>query len=118
MNRKAIIPVIAVLIIILFIKFLAGREDVLYSNGNGTFTFDEDNVTGRDYKLCIRNFAAYKAENKHDTILYRLTPKEPYKFWRWIDYLSMEKYRLPFKDWRTIEAVRGPVENKTNWQAF
>lgn len=56
--------------------------------------------------------------NKKDTILYRLEGINIAKVWRWGDYLTKEKYRIPFKSWKDIEGIRGPIENKTTWQAF
>ncbi len=119
MKKILIFVVIFVIIINLPpLKSIFGQEDVLYSNANGTFTFDEVNDNGRNYNLCIDNFEAFKEANKKDTLLYRITPKIIFKFWRWGEYLSNEKYTLPFKSWTEIKTVRGPIHYKTNWQAF
>jgi hypothetical protein len=99
-------------------KWLAGPDDIAYSNENGTFTFDEVNSSGRDYKLCIENFQAFKATHSNDTLLFRITAINILAFWRWGNYLSEKKYKLRYKSWKEIEALRGPVVNKTNWQAF
>jgi hypothetical protein len=100
------------------IKWITGPDDIMYSNAGGTFTFDEANSTGRNYQLCIDNFNAFKETNKKDTTLYRITSIYILKFWRWADYLTKEKYKLPHKSWKEIEDIRGPISNKTAWQAF
>jgi hypothetical protein len=100
------------------IKWITGPDDILYSNANGTFTFDEANISGRNYELCMDNFYAFKSINEKDTVLFRITPINILEFWRWGDYLIKGKYKLPYKSWREIERIRGPIENKTNWQAF
>lgn len=94
------------------------EEDIRYSNFNGTFTFGEVNSTGRDYTLCLRNFQAFKAVHSNDTTLYRVTPMNILAFWRWGHYISEKKYKLQFRSWKEIEALRGSINNKTNWQAF
>lgn len=118
---KKIVLFIVLLVIIINLppaKWLFGQDDLFYSNANGTFTFDEVNYTGRNYKLCLENFQAFKSINKKDTLLFRITPKNVLKFWRWGDYLTKEKYKLPYKPWTEIEAVRGPIGNRTAWQSF
>lgn len=99
-------------------KWITGPDDILYSNAGGTFTFDEANYSGRDYDLCMENFSAYKLMDVNDTILYRVTPINILKIWRWADYLVKEKYKLNYKSWKEIEAKRGPITNKSNCQAF
>lgn len=111
--------VIAIIIINLPpVKWSFGREDILYSNANGTFTYNEVNYTGRNFELCMDNFNAFKSKNINDTVLYRVTPINILKVWRWADYLTKEKYKLKYKSWEEIEAKRGPITNKSNWQAF
>lgn len=100
------------------VKWLAGEEDIMYSNATGTFTFDELNYTGRNYQLCIDNFEAFKRIDKKDTVLYRISSKNVFKVWRWSDYLFKGKYTLPYKSWQEIESQRGPVQNKTAFQNF
>jgi hypothetical protein len=100
------------------VKWMAGPDDVYYSNVDGSFTFNEYNTSGRDYELCLRNFQVFKETENHDTTLYRITPKNILKIWRWGDYLTKDKYKLPYKSWEEIQTKRGPIKNKTNWQAF
>ena len=102
---------------ILSVKWVVSK-DLLYSNANGMFTFDEVNYANRNYQLCLNNFRVFKLINKKDTILYRLTSKNPIKVWRWADYLFNKKYKLPYKLFKEVEKIRGAVENKTAWQAF
>jgi hypothetical protein len=64
---KKILIFLAIILVVLNIppiKYVTGPDDILYSNANGTFTFDEANFTGRNYNLCLRNFNAFKSLNK------------------------------------------------------
>jgi hypothetical protein len=121
MNMKKAILVVIILIIIVNlppVNGLTGHDDLLYSNANGSFTFDEANYAGRNFQLCMDNFQAFKSTGKKDTLLFRVTPRNVFKFWRWRDYLTKEKYNVPYKSWKEIELVRGPVGNRSAWQAF
>ncbi|WP_207515962.1 hypothetical protein [Longitalea luteola] len=100
------------------LNLITGPDDILYSNGNGTFTFAEVNTKGRNYDLCIRIFEAFKSAHNNDTILYRITPMYPFKFWRWGAYLTKKKYKLQYMSWKDIDAVRGKIRNKSTWQDF
>jgi hypothetical protein len=113
-----IVLVVVILTNVPPIKWVIGQEDLLYSNASGTFTFAEMNFTSRNYKMCMNKFHMFKAENKKDTVLYKLEPVNPLKFWRWGDYLTKEKYRLPYKHWEEIEARRGHVKNLSGFQDF
>ena len=118
MKKIAIILIIFLVVInIPPVKYLTGPDDILYSNANGTFTFNEANYAGRNYELCKDNFLAFKSINSKDTLLYRINQINILKFWRWGDYLTKEKYKLPYKAWKEIEGIRGPIV-KTSWQAF
>jgi hypothetical protein len=118
MKKPALCLIIFIVVInIPPVKYITGPDDILYSNANGTFTFNEANFTGRNYSLCIDNFNAFKSVNKKDTILYRISHMNIAKIWRWGDYLTKEKYKLPYKAWKEIEGIRGPIV-KTSWQAF
>lgn len=94
------------------------REDLLYSNANGSFTYDEVNYTGRNFDLCLDNFQAFKSVSKTDTVLFRVTSINILKFWRLGNYLTDRRYKLPYKSWTEIETLRGPIKNKTAFQAF
>ena len=72
----------------------------------------------RNFELCMVNWHAFKSIVKKDTTLYRLTKINVLNFWLWADYLFKEKYRLPYKSWKEIDNIRGPVRNKTGWQNF
>jgi hypothetical protein len=118
--KKILLLVVVILIVINVppLKWVFGQEDLLYSNSNGSFTFDEVNNSGRNYKLCMDNFEVFKSIHKENTLLFRVTPINILEFWRWGEYVTNEKYKLPYKSWKVIEGIRGPVKNKTNWQAF
>lgn len=120
-NMKKVLVFILIAIVIINLpptKWIFGREDILYSNANGSFTYDEVNYTGRNFDLCMDNFQAFKSISKTDTVLYRITPINILKIWRLGDYLIDKRYKLPYKPWKEIETVRGPVVNKTGFQAF
>src|SRR5689334_20343829 len=106
MKRILLLIAIIILINIPPLNWISGHDDILYSNANGRFTFDEVNMSGRNYELCLVNFEAYKKSHTKDTVLYRINKINILKFWRWGDYLTKEKYRLPYKSWETIEATR------------
>lgn len=75
--KKLALGIISIVVFInlSFINWLTGPDDISYSTGNGSFTFDEFNTAGRNYKLCLRNFQTFKSLNSKDTVLYRITPK-------------------------------------------
>ncbi|MCS3801060.1 hypothetical protein [Niastella sp. OAS944] len=118
--KKVIILIIIVVVLSNLppLKWIVGPDDILYSNASGSFTFNELNYAGRNYQLCIVNFEAFKSVHKEDTLLFRITPINIFKFWRWNEYLTNDKYKLHYKSWKEIETKRGPLVNKTNWQAF
>jgi len=65
------------------IKFLFGNDDCQYSNGNGSFTFQEANFNSRDYNNAKWKFAEYKKRYSTDTVLYRLCPMNPLSVWKY-----------------------------------
>ena len=100
------------------IKFLFSSDDCKYSNANGAFTFEEMNFNERNYEMGEYKFQEFKKLNKNDTILYRLCPINILYVWKYGDYLFNKKYRLPYKPWQEIEALRKPVINKSGFQDF
>lgn len=118
--KKAIILVLIFIVVLNIppIKWFVGSEDIMYSNINGSFTFVEANYAGRNYKLCIENFQVFKSNNKTDTVLYRISPINVLKIWRWFDYIMKDKYGLPYKAWEEIDVLRGTINNKSGWQDF
>ena len=95
-----------------------GNSDCRYSNYNGSFTFEEMQFQSRDFAMCLRKFQEFKKQNNKDTILYRLCKTDVLKFWRYGDYLSEEKFKLPYMSWKEIEARRGALTNKSAFQDF
>jgi hypothetical protein len=120
---KASISIVTLLgLIIVFnippLNLLLGPDDCRYSNNTGSFTFAETNFGGYDYDLCMNRFSDYKNQVKNDTVLYRLTSMNLLCFWKYRDYLFEHKYRLPYKSWKTVEYIRGPIKNKSGFQDF
>lgn len=92
--------------------------DCTYSNDSGTFTFEEKNFNERTFDMCLRKFEEYKKQAQKDTVLYRLCEKNIFKFWNWGTYLFAEKFQLPYKSWKEIEARRGTLLAKSGFQDF
>lgn len=89
-----------------------------YSNIDGSVTFAQFKT--RDFEMMKRRFESFTKTNKNmDTIIYRLFKKNPLAFWRWGQYFFSKRYKLPFKDWDEIKAIRGrELKNKTGFQDF
>lgn len=116
--------ILVVLLIVLTVSnlppvyWLYGEENCRFSNGDGLFTYAEMTFKGDNFKECMGKFIEFKKRNGNDTTLYRLCPKNVFHFWDYGQYLFSEKYRLPYKSWKEIEAKRGPVINKSGFQDF
>ena len=66
----------------------------------------------RDFKMGWGGFLYFKENCKCvDTVLYRLNHNNPYKFWRYGDYIFKKKYHLPYQSWNKINARRGPIDH-------
>jgi hypothetical protein len=88
------------------------HDDYRYSNDNGSFTYAEFQFKERDFAMGWRRFTDFKKECKcADTTLFRLNHNNPFKFWRYGDYLFKKKYRLPYQSWDKIEKRRGPIDH-------
>ena len=88
------------------------HDDYQYSNYNGSFTFQEIQFKGDDFDLCMYRFNNLKKTGEiSDTVLYRLNRNNPFKFWRYADYLLKAKYHLPYQPWDEIKKRRGPVDH-------
>jgi len=88
-----------------------------YSNGDGSVTFME--FKARDFEMMKRRFESYKTTKNIDSKIYRLFKKNPFAFWRWGRYFIGKRYKLPYKEWTEIEAIRvNKLENKTGFQDF
>lgn len=111
------------LVIIIFSNFLPMDRAFLdgsnysYSNKDGSVTFTE--FKGRDFEMMKRKVESYSQKTGNtDTTIYRLFKRNPLTFWRWGNYFISKRYRLPYKDWSEIKAIRGEIENKTGFQDF
>ena len=88
-----------------------------YSNRDGSVTFTE--IKARDFEMMKRKFEAYRQKTGNaDTVMYKLFKRNPLTCWRWGKYFLSKRYKLPYKDWSEIEAIRGEIENKTGFQDF
>jgi hypothetical protein len=122
MKKGKIILITIVVVLIALntppLKWIVGREDISYSNATGSFTFEEMNFKGRNYDMCLYRFNIFKDTARNDTILYRLDRINFLKFWRWSNYLSEYKYKLPYKSWQDIALKKSDTETKSGFQDF
>ncbi|MEO9144479.1 MAG: hypothetical protein ABI237_02890 [Ginsengibacter sp.] len=88
------------------------HDDYRYSNNDGSFTYEEFQFQERDFKMGWGGFLYFKENCKcSDTILYRLNRNNPFKFWRYGDYIFKKKYHLPYQSWVKIKVRRGPIDH-------
>ena len=125
---KAKIITIAIVLIIFNIppftfpfKIILDRTLYKYSNGDASFTVQDhlgkENSGIYTIKSGFEDFLKDHPANKNK-ILYRLFWKNPLCFWRWGEYIFMDEYKLPYKNWREIEKVRVPFLKNNNAQDF
>lgn len=116
-NETFIIWVLLILVIsnLTFFKELVGlnKNYYRYSNYDGTVTRHEIFSQSRTMsKYFVKNIARTKRfinknPDKSDTVLFRLFEINPLKFWRWYEYLTNWRYRLPYANWKHIRKRRG-----------
>lgn len=122
MRRKIIIAVSIIILCNLpplkWVITWFDNGDYRYSNNNGSFTYKEFQFKERDFDMGWRGFLYFKKKcSCGDTVLYRLNRNNPFKFWRYGEYLFQEKYQLPYQSWEKIEARRGLIDH-LNGQDF
>ncbi len=83
-----------------------------YANLSGTVTVMENRFKNRAISD-FSQFSHVKPECRvpgfeGDTLMYRLFSKQPLAFWRWKEYLTDERYNLPYITWETIKERRMP----------
>lgn len=71
-----------------------------YSNCDGTFRGSEVPEKGLEFSNVQRNFEHFQDNNPNNEchILYRNFNRNWLKFWKWRDYLTHERWKLPFRD--------------------
>ena len=106
------------IIILSLIGFFTPKQDMRYSNYNGSFTFEEMNFFERHFEYCSNKFAKFKEKNHTDTILYRLDKIDFTKVWQYGRYLYEKRYHLPYMNWDEIKERRGELGNKSGFQDF
>ncbi len=85
-----------------------------YSNADASFTVQD--YLGKEHSgiYSIRSgFSNYlqKYPSTKNKILYRLFWRNPLCFWRWAEYIFVDEYKLPYKNWQEIEKVRLPYKS-------
>jgi hypothetical protein len=122
--KKAIVIILILVVIsnLPYVKtipiFFGDFMDYEYATTNGEFTFSEMNFKSRDYQMLPNRYTSFRNTGNPDTIIYRITWNNPLKFWRYYDYMTVPKCRLPYMSWKEIEARRGRVENLSGFQDF
>jgi hypothetical protein len=121
--KKTFLAVIGILLLIFInnippLRLIYGGYDCEYSNNDGSFTYAEMHFKGSDFERCKRKFLDFKQGKRGDTILYRLCPINPLHFWDYGSYLFSEKYKVPYKAWDEIVAMRGVAMKQSEFQDF
>jgi hypothetical protein len=109
--KKIKLKIIIITIITLFLVVLIGNftplkyylgEPIIhvyhYTNEDGSFNETEIPEKGCDLATVMKLFKdyCYKTGKNNDT-LYRVTSRNPFKFWRWFDYLSHPRWDITYK---------------------
>lgn len=96
----------------LLFKWSVDADYYAYSNYSGTVTVTEDwykrKLIGNVSAFAKVNPACVTKGFENDTTMYRLFSKNPLAFWRWKDYLTDERFDLPYARWKDIEKRRLP----------
>lgn len=106
------------IVIASIIGLFTPKQDMRYSNFNGSFTFEEMNFFERHFEYCTNKFEKFKEDHHTDTILYRLDKIDLTKVWQYGRYIFEKRYHLPYMDWEEINKRRGVLENKSGFQDF
>lgn len=101
-----IISIVTIVLIILIANYtglktiLGGLPVYNYTTESNGFEGSEIPWKGLSFENTIGNFKNFKVENPktNDTVLYRTFKIEPLKFWYWQDYLTHDRYKLPYKE--------------------
>lgn len=115
-NIRTVLMLLGIIVLLNFKP--RSKQDINYATLNGAFTFEEMNFQGRDYSMCLRRFADYKAAYPTDTQLYRLTPVEYWKVWNWLVYLRDPRYDLPYHPQAKALRRRDISGSRTAYQDF
>lgn len=91
-------------------KISVDADRYCYSNLSGTVTVMENRFKNR----AISNFGQFSQVKpecrvpgfESDTLMYRLFSKQPLAFWRWKEYLTDERYQLPYASWEEVKERR------------
>ena len=120
-------------------------KDFAYSNADGTFTAIYNKRINGEFRLpkylstteidtmqsdhmgdlkIERLPIGRKLRNEFpnaDTVVYKIFKRNPFAFWRWINYVTGdEKYDFPYKSWTEIEKRRTNYKKRelSSFQAF
>jgi len=85
-----------------------------YSNGNGSYTFVDQQLSNSIYRLNKIVPLSCRTENNGDTIVYRLFYRNPLRFWNWAEYFYSKKYQMEFKSWDKIKRKRAYILKFSN----
>lgn len=79
-------------------EFIIG-EKINFQNRNGSFKFTAIPSMGRDYEMMERQFDTFIKENKvlpENTVIYRTTKKNYFKFSKWSEFKKMPEWQYPY----------------------
>ncbi len=104
--KKMTISILIIVLIILLANYtglktvLGGLPVYKYATESNEFVDTEILWKGLNFENTLSNFKKFKVENPNtnDAVLYRTFKIEPLKFWNWHDYLTHERYKLPYKE--------------------
>ena len=98
-------------------------DQTLYKYGNSDASFTVQDHLGKEHSgvFSIKGgFDNYLHEYPltNNKILYRLFWRNPLCFWRWMEYIFSDEYKLPYKNWEEIEKTRLPYSKSNKYQDF
>ncbi len=107
------------------LHLIIDEDHYCYSNGDGSMTCRDDifksaGMCKFDSVSINKSLILYKNRfgKSVSTKFYRLFWRNPLCFWRWREYFTEERYKMPYRDWEEIKKIRGENFQKTNFQAF
>jgi len=103
-SMKNIVKILIGVLIIMFISNFIGipaiGQSYSYQTSNKEFTYRCVPSKGNNEEDMIRSFEKFKKDNPgiQEIILYRTFEIKWWKFWKWKDYMTSERYSYPYID--------------------
>jgi hypothetical protein len=102
MKKKITIALIALVIISNLPVFnFISLENYSYSNGDGSFIYNEEGGKGMAYVSCLISYGYFLCRHpdkeRGDNRLYRTFTIKPWRFWEWRELIfHSERFGLPY----------------------